>query len=476
MFSLRKIRLLTGTSVAVLGLGACASNQSQMSSLDPQSRDIISEMGSDLKQRKMEAHHLISPDHFENASEHKDEAYELARDGASFAEVQAEIEKGQKQLQMVDKNVSQAEFHLKDVLAQRKEAMDEGADSLSSFEEADDELAELGEELEENDINEVLEERDEVKDLYVDAEVEAIQDRELMLARKNLEKAKNKDSIDAFEGMRDRTEKKIRTAERLIAQNKDNATRYKSAVEEATLTSDVLLARTKTGDWLKSTPVRELVRTIETDMGALGKDLEAGSLQRNSYQQKVALLRNEAAFVPVMRNQLSEAQVAALYSDHKLSVAKNEKRELASKVERQKALREKLQFVRDQFSDDEAEILLKGDDLIVRLVGLNFGVNKAKLPQGSEPMLDRVASAIKKFDSPEIEIQGHTDTTGEADYNRKLSQQRAQAVKNALSKRIDKTDLATAGYGFSRPIADNKSTSGRTKNRRIDVVIESVIN
>ena len=67
-----------------------------------------------------------------------------------------------------------------------------------------------------------------------------------------------------------------------------------------------------------------------------------------------------------------------------------------------------------------------------------------------------------------VEIGGHTDNVGNAEYNMNLSQHRADAVKNYLvEKGIEANRLQSKGYGFSKPIADNDSEQNRAKNRRI---------
>lgn len=76
-----------------------------------------------------------------------------------------------------------------------------------------------------------------------------------------------------------------------------------------------------------------------------------------------------------------------------------------------------------------------------------------------------------------IELRGHTDAqnkTGDPEYNTKLSQKRADAVKEALVKRGIAADRITAfGYGESRPVADNNTEDGRSLNRRTEFVIIS---
>jgi outer membrane protein OmpA-like peptidoglycan-associated protein len=70
-----------------------------------------------------------------------------------------------------------------------------------------------------------------------------------------------------------------------------------------------------------------------------------------------------------------------------------------------------------------------------------------------------------------VEIQGHTDNVGSSQYNRKLSENRARAVKNYLIKKgISDQRLIAVGFGFSRPKTTNTTEAGRTLNRRVELL------
>jgi len=101
---------------------------------------------------------------------------------------------------------------------------------------------------------------------------------------------------------------------------------------------------------------------------------------------------------------------------------------------------------------------------------IQFEVNKADLRQSSIPVLNEIVGALKAQPDLDIEIQGHTDSTGKHDYNVGLSKRRAQSVKAYLvSKGIDSGRMTTKGYGPDRPIASNTTKEGRARNRRVEV-------
>jgi OmpA-OmpF porin, OOP family len=103
--------------------------------------------------------------------------------------------------------------------------------------------------------------------------------------------------------------------------------------------------------------------------------------------------------------------------------------------------------------------------------GINFDYNKATIKPESMGTLNMVVQVLK--DNPEIkfEVGGHTDADGSDDYNLKLSQQRADAVKEELIKLgIDASRLTAKGYGETKPISDNTLPEGKANNRRVEFV------
>ena len=112
----------------------------------------------------------------------------------------------------------------------------------------------------------------------------------------------------------------------------------------------------------------------------------------------------------------------------------------------------------------------------IRLQNIYFDTGKATIKPESYPILDRVAEFLKANPKAIVEIQGHTDSVGSASYNMRLSQARAEAVRNYLITyhHIDPSRLIAKGYGETMPIADNTTREGRAMNRRVEFKIISV--
>lgn len=107
----------------------------------------------------------------------------------------------------------------------------------------------------------------------------------------------------------------------------------------------------------------------------------------------------------------------------------------------------------------------------VRLDGIFFDSGKALLKPESNPALDQAVQLLRQQASLKLLIAGHTDDTGSHAANLKLSQQRAEAVRNALLARgVAAGRLTAQGFGSGVPVADNASEAGRAQNRRVELV------
>jgi outer membrane protein OmpA-like peptidoglycan-associated protein len=101
--------------------------------------------------------------------------------------------------------------------------------------------------------------------------------------------------------------------------------------------------------------------------------------------------------------------------------------------------------------------------------GINFETGNAKILAASNKNLDQLVDIMNEFPEVSAEIEGHTDNQGDAEANKKLSQERADAVKAYLTgKGINSERLKSIGYGQEIPVADNKTDAGRKKNRRVE--------
>ena len=121
-----------------------------------------------------------------------------------------------------------------------------------------------------------------------------------------------------------------------------------------------------------------------------------------------------------------------------------------------------------------AQVSREGNLLAVTLKGdVTFDTDSTVVRPGLYNEIDRIAQVMVQYPETQIFVQGHTDSTGAAEYNQRLSERRAEAVRNLLLQRGVSADRVTAmGYGERMPVATNATPEGRQMNRRVEIRIK----
>lgn len=106
------------------------------------------------------------------------------------------------------------------------------------------------------------------------------------------------------------------------------------------------------------------------------------------------------------------------------------------------------------------------------VIEISFDANKADVKSKFHADLDKLGNFMKEFPNSKGTLEGHTDADGSKDANLKLSQARADSVRNYIVKKfgIDGSRITAKGYGSAKPVASNKNAAGKAKNRRIEAV------
>jgi len=108
---------------------------------------------------------------------------------------------------------------------------------------------------------------------------------------------------------------------------------------------------------------------------------------------------------------------------------------------------------------------------------IEFDYDKSDVKPKYHNVIEKVAEFLKKHPEATVVIEGHTDNRGSYAYNIKLSDRRADSVRNYLIEKfgVAPERISTKGYGYTKPIATNKTAAGRQKNRRIDAQIDCIV-
>lgn len=129
--------------------------------------------------------------------------------------------------------------------------------------------------------------------------------------------------------------------------------------------------------------------------------------------------------------------------------------------------------LRNQLSSDGITITNTGTQLVVSLPqDITFATDSFAVRPALQADLRRVATHLQRYPNSDVQVIGHTDSTGAASYNQDLSERRASAVASVIAQGgVPYNRIVTLGRGESQPIASNLTVEGKARNRRVDIVI-----
>ena len=101
-----------------------------------------------------------------------------------------------------------------------------------------------------------------------------------------------------------------------------------------------------------------------------------------------------------------------------------------------------------------------------------FDTGKYTLKPGTQVSLAKVATILQLYPGLKVQVEGYTDSVGSDEFNQKLSENRANAVRDFLVQNgVPSANATAAGFGKDKPVADNSTAAGRAQNRRVNLVV-----
>jgi outer membrane protein OmpA-like peptidoglycan-associated protein len=177
--------------------------------------------------------------------------------------------------------------------------------------------------------------------------------------------------------------------------------------------------------------------------------------------------------------EIARANVAQKQAEETVSSAELRRKDILLQAEREEAAKARslaatmagrAQVLEQQVSDLQTEETERG--LVLTLGSVLFETDQATLQTGAQRTVQKVAEFLNQYPERKILIEGFTDSRGNEDYNQKLSEERAQAVRDLLvSSGVDSQRVEVQGYGEQYPLASNDNSAGRQQNRRVEIVI-----
>jgi len=466
--------------LGLLLLSACATTQPGPAITGDPGK-LIDQLEANLATARSNQVDVLAPGLFNDAQSSFMKAKQGLEKGVKLSAISGHVTKGNASLMKAEELAQVSRTILGETNKAREKALKVNAEKLGEpYTNVENQYLKLTKAIENNNIKYAQKNAAGVQAAFRDVEIMAIKNNALGNARNMMAEAakaqvqkispmayndalQSLNDTDAFIGQNpyaaDKISQKVANTEfmarRMMTISQESTKFEKMSPEASALYVESLLARLgktmNTGD-LRDKGVEAQLTTLTGSFQTMGQKSQSLAKENQSYQAEIVTLKQQVAG---LQSYSGEQEMA--------------KRKLAA----ERAFNEKFNKVQQYFGPDEAEVYKQGGQLVIRMRGIQFPVGQATLTPENYTLLSKVQQAIATFGQPMVTIEGHTDSTGSAEMNQELSQQRAEAVKTYLvaNKTLPSNRIRATGYGPSRPLAPETTPEGRATNRRIDVLI-----
>lgn len=212
------------------------------------------------------------------------------------------------------------------------------------------------------------------------------------------------------------------------------------------------------------------IRKLKAEDEAAQKQARIQAEQAAAQSQQIAQQQAEQAQRARAEQEQAEQAAAAARAQQQAA-----EQAAAAAQQAQQQAEQNTQQMRERLRDQLNQVLQTQESargLIVNMSDVLFDFNKYTLKPEAREKLAKVSGILLAYPDLKLQVEGYTDNVGSDEYNQKLSQERAEAVRDYLvSQSVKEANITAQGYGKSDPIADNSTSAGRAKNRRVQLVV-----
>ncbi|MBU0741317.1 OmpA family protein [bacterium] len=480
----------TLTSVVILGVLLIASMTAtvqvlaQGAGLEREIQD-VEKLLQDARDRHIQ---IIAPSYYEKAEKKLQEAKARFDSKGKIENIRTMLAETRTELKQAETFRDVGELILRDAIVARQEALTANAPehAAAEWKNAKEALYQAGREIEKGNHNNARARAADSVRLLKTAELEGIRNDLLGEARSARDTAFQDKADKKAAATYAAGERHLAAAEAILREDRyDREAAAGSAVEAIKSfrhARDIVAVnrRLERGD--SDIELEKLVLEHEQEIASIadavnvGADFAAGRGQvLDGIKASIVSLRSDR---DALRSEVGErdARIAGLKSEQEnlsaqLGKVSGQERQAAASLLSRQERDSRMAKVRGLFAKNEAEIVTRGDELMVRLYGISFPVGSSEIRPQDFGVLTRVQQVLREFPAAEVTVEGHTDSSGDDDYNMQLSDRRALAVKSYLDANmgLSADRISAKGSGETSPIANNETEAGRARNRRIEV-------
>ena len=417
---------------------------------------------------------VLAPTWFSKADNSLSEAKALIVQKGAIGDISTHISRGRAELAKAQEMADISRTAIPEAIMGRDLARAAGATAFGQdYADAEAGFLDLTSEIEDNNLNYATRNQQKVVDAFRRIEIRAIKENTLGDVRKLLAQAEKEGAKKLAPAVLADAQNELQAVDAFISANPYAKEAMQVKANAALFKANRLVQLTQQSETFSKMQPIEVSLWVENVLQKSAVSLGAPDMRDQPFDVQVNNNLGTAESLKADREFLSEKSKRQLEELQAVKQEYDSGRAVEEKLASEQKFNELYNQVQSLFTIQEAECYKQGQQMVVRLRGMNFPVGQSVIMPENYPLLSKVQRAIRTFENPALAIEGHTDSTGSPELNNHLSQMRAEAVKAyLLANAVISADKVTAaGYGPSRPLAPNTTAEGRAQNRRIDVII-----
>jgi outer membrane protein OmpA-like peptidoglycan-associated protein len=495
---MKKIKIMAIFAVGIWLLSACAGSKLQVEpiALSENPTERINLLNTDLEKARKNKVNVLAPTWYAKAETSFNNARARLERGDELSVILQNVAEGRAQVQRAEEMANIARTAMPDAIEARDLARAAGATNFEEdYAKVEEQFLELTKAIEKNDLQYAQRNKAKVTKAFDELELRAIKEYTIGEVRNLIKQAEKERANKIAPKTFAVAQEKLTEADAFISKHRYQKEQVHEKAGEALFQARRLLQVTRQSKTVETMQPEQITLWVEDILYKTSNKLSARDMRNEPFKTQVeniigsitALQEDHQFMLDKVKAQQGEIQardkqIASLEGRTlEQQAAKDqlsrEKQEAKDRLAAERRFHDLFRKVERDFGPTEGEVYKQGNQLVIRLKGIQFPVGKYIIMPDNYALLSKVQRAIRTFGEPDVVIEGHTDSTGTEELNTHLSQRRADSVREYLiaNKTLSSKKIIAVGYGSERPLASNQTEDGRAINRRIDVIVKPEI-
>lgn len=422
---------------------------------------------------------VLAPESYSAASRAYQKAEERLKGGQSIEKIRRDLDKAIAYFKTSIEASRLGEVTFNKAMQARSDAKAAQSSEYAteSWQKAESQFASAARTLEDGNVKRAKKTAAAAESLYRDAELAAIKANYLSETRKLIDSAR-KAKVDRY------APKTLNNAASLLSQAEKGLSEDRYDTDKPRLLAKQAKTEAKHAIYIadiagslrnKTLTPEDFILQTEKPLVEIASALDLVIEFDEGLEQPTKFIRQQINNLQQDSHELAERQNQILALETELQTLEQKLGVQSERLAKQEAHRKRLKQVEGLFTPSEAIVMSQKGNVVIRTIGLNFQSGSSQIESRYFNLLKKVQKAISEYPDGAVVIEGHTDSFGSDEANLALSEKRADAVKQYLLANMAGSQgmqINAVGYGESRPIGNNETSEGRTKNRRIDLVLK----